>query len=43
MIRLIRGSELFARSGDSESARTYYRYPYDAWGKIEVKEETIVY
>ena len=63
VIRLIRGSELIARSGDSESARTYYhyasdemgsathivdengnvknRYAYDAWGKIEVKEETI--
>lgn len=63
VIRLIRGSELIARSSDSESARTYYhyasdeigatthivdengnvknRYAYDAWGKIEVKEETI--
>ena len=63
VIRLIRGSELIARSGDSESARTYYhyasdemgstthivdeqgnvhnRYAYDAWGKIEVKEEAI--
>ena len=63
VIRLIRGSELIARSGDSESARTYYhyasdemgstthivdengnvknRYAYDAWGKIEVKEEAV--
>ena len=63
VIRLIRGSELIARSSDSESARTYYhyasdemgstthivdeqgnvhnRYAYDAWGKIEVKEEAI--
>ena len=64
VIRLIRGSELIARSGDSESARTYYhyasdemgstthivdesgnvqnRYAYDAWGKIEVKEEAVL-
>ena len=63
VIRLIRGSELIARSSDSESARTYYhyasdemgstthivdeqgnvqnRYAYDAWGKIEVKEEAV--
>ena len=63
VIRLIRGSELIARSSDSESARTYYhyasdemgstthivdeqgnvqnRYAYDAWGRIEVKEEAI--
>ena len=63
VVRLIRGSELIARSGDSESARTYYhyasdemgstthivdesgnvqnRYAYDAWGKIEVKEEAV--
>ena len=63
VIRLIRGSELIARSSDGESARTYYhyasdemgsathivdeagnvqnRYEYDAWGKIEVKEEAI--
>ena len=63
VIRLIRGSELIARGGDSESARTYYhyasdemgstthivdengnvqnRYAYDAWGKIEVKEEVV--
>ncbi len=64
VIRLIRGSELIARSSDSESARTYYhyasdemgstthivdesgnvqnRYAYDAWGKIEVKEEAVL-
>ena len=63
VIRLIRGSELIARSSDGESARTYYhyasdemgstthivdengnvqnRYEYDAWGKIEVKEEAV--
>ena len=63
VIRLIRGSELIARSSDSESARTYYhyasdemgstthivdesgnvqnRYAYDAWGRIEVKEEAV--
>ncbi len=63
VVRLIRGSELIARSSDSESARTYYhyasdemgstthivdeqgnvqnRYAYDAWGKIEVKEEAV--
>ena len=63
VIRLIRGSELIARSSDSESARTYYHYAsdemgstthivdengniqncyaYDAWGKIEVKEESV--
>ena len=63
VIRLLRGSELIARSSDSESARTYYhyandemgstthivdengnvqnRYAYDAWGKIEVKEEAV--
>ena len=32
VIRLIRGSELIARSGDSESARTYYHYASDEMG-----------
>ena len=32
MIRLIRGSELIARSGDNESARTYYHYASDEMG-----------
>ena len=63
LTRLIRSTELIARSSDGESARTYYhyasdemgsathiideagnvqnRYEYDAWGKIEVKEEAV--
>ena len=32
VIRLIRGSELIARSSDSESARTYYHYASDEMG-----------
>ena len=32
VIRLIRGSELIARSSDSESARTYYHYASDEIG-----------
>ena len=32
VIRLIRGSELIARSSDSESARTYYHYVSDEMG-----------
>ena len=32
MIRLIRGSELIARSSDGESARTYYHYASDEMG-----------
>ena len=34
VIRLIRGSELIARSSDSESARTYYHYASGRdWGQ----------
>ena len=36
VIRLIRGSELIARSSDSESARTYYHYACLLYTSIRV-------